>query len=288
MALPINIPLYISYAKIAQYLWANDNSKAAIFGNGPISPQYARLIYMVRKSIEWDYTNYPTDSTLTKTGDYLWSLIGKYQVQAASIYSGSGCVAPVIVASPLTQTVGAGGTVTFVTVATGTNLSYQWRFNGANISSANAASYSIINLDSGDQGDYDCVVTNACGMAITLEATLTVGAGDIIGYYYFGDTDYFADLDAGTDNVPYVATFPIVNGQDLSVPITDLQADNMYNVIKYPSSQGIKTTYDNHTPNIGSIPGPNYQEVVVIGSWNYLISRVAMSLNSSFPILFKA
>lgn len=286
MALPINIPLYIAYGKIGQFLWANDNSKAAIFGNGPLSPRYDRLIYMVRKSIEWDYANNPTDPTLTKTGDYLWSLIGKYQVQAAAMYSGSACVAPVIISNPLTQTVGAGGTVTFVAVVTGTNLTYQWQKNDVNITGATAASYSIIGLVSGDAGNYRYVVTNGCGSATSNEAVLTVGAGAIVGYFYFGVTDYFAALDAGTDAVPYNGTFPIVNGQPLSVPFPIGAADNVFNIVKYPVSQGLKTSFDNQTPNIGPIPGDVYHSIVTIGSFYYIISSVTMSLNPSFPVIY--
>lgn len=288
MASTLPISTWIAWAKISQYLASNDRSKSLLFDSGSVDASSPALIFVVRRLVEFAYNNNPNDPTLNVTGPYLYSIISKYVGQASQIYSGSGCVAPVITANPTTQTVGAGGNVTFVTGATGTNLTYQWQKNDVNITGATLSTYTINGLVSGDAGNYRNVVTNGCGSASTTEAVLTVGAGDIIGYYYFGNQDFFAALNGGTDAVPYIDTFPIVDGQDLSVPILDIYTDNMYNVVKYPSTQGVKINYDNHVPNQGSIPGPNYQSIVAIGSWNYIISRVALSLNSAYPILFKA
>lgn len=224
--------------------------------------------------------------SLVLTGDYLYSLIGKYKGQADALYAGSGCVPPTIISSPLSQTVGAGGTVTFVTVAIGSNLSYQWQKNSSDISGAIAASYSIIGLVSGDAGEYRCIVTNPCGGANTLQAVLTVGAGDIVGYYYFGGTDYFSALNGGTDTVTYNATFPIVSGQPLSVPFPIGASNDVFNIVKYPVSQGIKTGWDNQTPNLGPIPGDVYHSIVTIGSFYYIISSVTMSFNPDFPVIY--
>lgn len=286
MPTPFSIPTYTAYAKIAQYLWVNDLSKAKIFQGGSLTPQYDRILYIVRKAIEANYAINPTDSTLTQTGDFIWSLIGKYQIDAMALYAGTGCIAPVITAQPLTQTVGAGGTVTFVTVATGTNLSYQWQYNSSNISGATLSTYTKAGLVGGDAGNYRCIVSNPCGSVNSNQAVLTVGAGDIVGYYYYGATDYYAALVSGTDTVPYQSTFPIVANQPLSVPFPAGAANNMRNITKYPVSQGLKIAFDNHTPNVGDIPSSVYYDIVTIGSFYYIISRDAMSLNSSFPMIF--
>ncbi len=85
--------------------------------------------------------------------------------------------APVITSQPASQTVAAGQTATFTVGATGTApLSYQWRKNGANISGANASSYTTPAASSSDSGaQFSVVVSNAAGSATSGNATLAVG-----------------------------------------------------------------------------------------------------------------
>jgi len=84
-------------------------------------------------------------------------------------------VPPSITTQPLSQTVNTGSSVTFTVAASGTApLTYQWTFNGANISGANAASYTKSNVQSGDAGSYAVVVGNAAGSATSANAALTV------------------------------------------------------------------------------------------------------------------
>ena len=68
-----------------------------------------------------------------------------------------------------------GANVTFNVVATGTApLSYQWQFNGANISGATSASYTKNNVQASDAGNYSVVVTNVAGTVTSSNAVLTV------------------------------------------------------------------------------------------------------------------
>lgn len=84
-------------------------------------------------------------------------------------------VPPSITTQPVSQTVNAGANVTFTVTASGTApLTYQWRFNGANISGATAASLMKSNVQSGDAGNYSVVVSNAAGSATSANAALTV------------------------------------------------------------------------------------------------------------------
>jgi glucose/arabinose dehydrogenase len=85
--------------------------------------------------------------------------------------------APAITTQPANITVPQGQPATFsVTVSGATPLSYQWKKNGANISGANSASYTINNVQSSDSGKYSVVVTNSFGSATSNPATLTVTA----------------------------------------------------------------------------------------------------------------
>ena len=61
-----------------------------------------------------------------------------------------------------------------VSASSPTSLSYQWRYNGANIAGATGSSYSKSNLQLSDSGSYDVVVSNSAGSVTSSAATLTV------------------------------------------------------------------------------------------------------------------
>jgi len=96
------------------------------------------------------------------------------------VYSANQDSPPVIIAQPQSQTVDAGATATFSALAAGTApLSYQWRFNGADIAGATASAYTRSNLQSGDEGSYSVVVNNAVGSITSSSAVLTVIGGPV-------------------------------------------------------------------------------------------------------------
>ncbi|MDR1717012.1 MAG: immunoglobulin domain-containing protein [Prevotella sp.] len=82
--------------------------------------------------------------------------------------------APVITNHPQNQTVNVGETATFSITATGSNLTYQWKKDGATIAGATNATYSKANVQSTDAGVYTCVVSNTGGSVVSNGATLTV------------------------------------------------------------------------------------------------------------------
>lgn len=86
--------------------------------------------------------------------------------------------APSITTQPSGQTVGAGGSATFLVTAGGATA-YQWFFNGSPINGATAASFTRSNVSAADAGGYHVVVTNASGSATSNLATLTVLSGTI-------------------------------------------------------------------------------------------------------------
>jgi uncharacterized repeat protein (TIGR01451 family) len=86
----------------------------------------------------------------------------------------SGCVPPSIGSDPQDQTVCDGATATLSVGANGTALSFQWRKNGGNIAGANDSSYTILSSTAVDAGMYDVIVSNACGMATSTAAELSV------------------------------------------------------------------------------------------------------------------
>src|ERR1019366_10530710 len=84
-------------------------------------------------------------------------------------------VPPTITNSPHSQAVVQGQNAAFSVGANGTApFSYQWNFNGTNISGATNALLTLTNIQTTDAGDYAVVVANSAGSATSTMATLTV------------------------------------------------------------------------------------------------------------------
>lgn len=77
------------------------------------------------------------------------------------------CAAPTITSqiSGNSATLCAGSTLTLECAASGSNLSYQWKHNGANVGT-NLNTFSVVSTPAAT-GAYTCVVTNSCGTATT-------------------------------------------------------------------------------------------------------------------------
>ena len=81
----------------------------------------------------------------------------------------------VITRQPHSQTVGVGANVLFSVVAVGSSpLSYQWQFNGADLSGAVASSLTLTNAQATNSGTYSVVITNAYGLVTSSNALLAV------------------------------------------------------------------------------------------------------------------
>lgn len=140
-----------------------------------------------------------------------------------------------ITTQPASQSVIQGANVTFtVAASSSTALSYQWRHDGANLTSPSATTATLVlnNVQPADAGSYDVIVTNAAGPVTSNPATLAVepppnapvatdataisasgftanwnASGDTTGYRLDVSTDSafgsylsgYQDLDVGTD-----------------------------------------------------------------------------------------
>ena len=101
--------------------------------------------------------------------------------------AGNCSLAPTVRTQPSDQTVTVGDLVTFTVAAGGTPpLRYQWRFNGADIPSANGASLELTNAQMSQAGNYDVIVSNSSGSAASAVATLRVETW--AGVYYDFET----------------------------------------------------------------------------------------------------
>jgi Bacterial Ig domain/Immunoglobulin domain/Immunoglobulin I-set domain len=83
--------------------------------------------------------------------------------------------APVITSQPSSQTVSAGANVVFNVGVTGTSpLSFQWQYNGSNITGATKAALSLSSVQLSSAGNYSVTVANGAGSATSSNAVLTV------------------------------------------------------------------------------------------------------------------
>jgi formylglycine-generating enzyme required for sulfatase activity len=71
--------------------------------------------------------------------------------------------APAIVSVPQTRSVARGGTTTLFVSASGDNLAYQWKKNGADIAGATSAGLPLQNATGADEGNYSVVISNSEG-----------------------------------------------------------------------------------------------------------------------------
>jgi endonuclease/exonuclease/phosphatase family metal-dependent hydrolase len=82
---------------------------------------------------------------------------------------------PAIATQPQSQAVAAGNSVTFSVTVSGTSpFSYQWLFNGTNISGATNNPFVLASAQLTNAGNYSVVVTNLVGSATSSNAVLNV------------------------------------------------------------------------------------------------------------------
>jgi len=83
--------------------------------------------------------------------------------------------APAITSQPQSQSIAAGGNVTFsVGVSGSAPFTYRWRFNGTDIVGATSPTLSLNNVQPPQAGSYSVVITNAAGSITSGNANLTV------------------------------------------------------------------------------------------------------------------
>lgn len=102
---------------------------------------------------------------------------GPDSTPAPSAPSAPSVQAPAIAAQPASQSVAAGQAATFTVGAAGSTLAYQWQRDGKDIAGANAASYTLANVQAADNGaGFSVIVKNSAGSVTSSPAVLTVTA----------------------------------------------------------------------------------------------------------------
>jgi hypothetical protein len=123
-----------------------------------------------------------TNSTLTLSsvttnhaGNYTVVITNGVGAVTSSVAMLTVLVRPSIATQPANQNVAVGDIASFTVAAHGTApLSYQWRRNGVNLTSANSATLNLPGVTTGQAGNYTVVVANSAGSVTSSVATLTV------------------------------------------------------------------------------------------------------------------
>ena len=117
-----------------------------------------------------------TNVQLSDAGSYAVEVSNAFGSEQSSNAVLSVGFAPAIVAQPTDQTVWLGGSVVWAVVAEGTApLAYQWSLGGASLADATNSALVLTNVQPRDGGSYAVVVSNAFGMASSINAVLTIG-----------------------------------------------------------------------------------------------------------------
>jgi glucose/arabinose dehydrogenase len=119
---------------------------------------------------------FPVDLKVAEDGSLYYLARGSGTSTGTVTQITFGSAAPSITQHPASRTVSPGATVTFSVTATGaTPLQYQWQRNGANITGATSASYTIASAATTDSGArFRVIVSNVHGSTTSNEAVLTV------------------------------------------------------------------------------------------------------------------
>jgi hypothetical protein len=266
------IPTYLNIAKFAEISYAEREANHLALKGTFLTPQYSSILSVIIQAINARYNKLPNDPTLQATGEFMYALSGGVNTTPSTI------AGPFIITlNPQSQTVTVGTVVSFTVAAANGTLpyTYQWVKDGVAIPGATSSTYTINPTVSGSAGAYDCIVTDNTGVQLTSTiANLVVNSAALIAsWYWSADTDPYPALAGGTDNLVYLGTVPIVHSTPITIPWPSASANNTYKVVRYPIGEGVKTAWNNTILNNGPIPGTAYHEVVVIGSFLYIISR---------------
>lgn len=85
----------VSIRPIAQYLAQIDIPRKGLYGGG-VTIDLPRKIYLIGKSVQRIFENDPSNSTLTDTANYLYTLLGGYGQKALAIEQIAGTVSPIV------------------------------------------------------------------------------------------------------------------------------------------------------------------------------------------------
>lgn len=148
-------------------------------GTPPITYQWYHQGIIVTDST--NHTLTINNTTSTDSGSYYCGITNICGTVNTDIVSLIVKLPPAIVTQPDGRIRCNGDTVSFSVKVVGEEpFSYQWLWQGANISGANSSILSLSSINEGDAGPYSCIITNICGEISTDTALLVVNTPPLI------------------------------------------------------------------------------------------------------------
>ena len=146
----------------------------------------------------------PTFTEIPYSGNDQWLGIAAFQViESSNVYVLYG-------PSPASRIVPLGQPASFSVMAGGLNPSYQWQHAGTNILNATNTTYSIASTASGQDGNYDVIVSNSFNSVTSVVATLTFYVPKTVEWDGNGSTwdttSLFWTLNGGVSTTNYMET----------------------------------------------------------------------------------
>jgi sugar lactone lactonase YvrE len=173
-----------------------------------------------------------------------------------------------ITARPVSLNVNPGQPAAFSVTATGTGLAYQWFKNGATISGATAASYTIAAAQSGDAAAYTVRLTQA-GNVATVGARLSVGG--------------VAGPNITVTTQPQGATRDVGQAVTFTVAATTTAGTLTYQWLKDENSIPGATAASYSIPSVQVASAGNYSVRLGNGSINVLSATATLVVNNPPP-----
>lgn len=276
MAIELTTPQILEIAKASQYMTVINIANQQVLKGGDVNQRQARLIYIVRKSVQNRYDLNPSDPTLVATGNYLFSLLRNWPAAQNRINAVAGGVPVITNPSNVNIVVGQNAVFT-VAVTSSSSYTVQWYRNGSAIVGATGLSYTLTNGQLSDSGSlFNAVATNSAGSEASLTASLTVTTSLSL-QWWFGPADPFPDLSVGIDTLSYQISQAFANPAVINYPSG--AENNQFNVLRYPSTQNDFTVWVNVQTNQGTIPDFVMRPILNINGFKYVISKNAMSLD---------
>ena len=97
-------------------------------------------------------------------------------------------IPPTLLSHPSAQDLCEGDSTVLSANATGTGLDYQWYKDSIAVSGATGSTFNITTAETGDAGNYHCVITADCGQITTNSARIRVFPAAKVGTQPNGGT----------------------------------------------------------------------------------------------------
>lgn len=206
------VALVITPTNATVYLYNKNGMNSTVFTHNHANGPGRQAVYI---GCDSDWADRAFDGSIDEVALFNRALSNSEITALYTVASGS-LVAPVIAKQPVDRIVALEATnVQFSVTATGSEpLSYQWRFNDANLSNdsmfsgANTATLKLSSATLAQTGGYSVVVTNSSGSVTSIVANLTVLAGtnydkgmlalNPLGYWRLNETSGTVAVDSSS------------------------------------------------------------------------------------------